>query len=137
MSTNGHPKSAQPAINMLSEGTAVSGKISTKDDIRISGTLSGDLQVKGKFILSKTGTVKGNVDATEADIAGRIDGELITTEKLILRQSAKVSGDINTRVLLIEEGAQFEGSCSMSSNPSEKKEKLKEKAAMSLQQKQH
>ena len=132
MSTNGSHKSAQPSINMLSEGTTIKGSLETKDDIRISGELEGDLTVKGKFILSKTGRISGNVEAVEADVAGQVDGEIITTQKLTLRQSAVVKGNINTKILLIEEGARFEGSCSMSANPVQKKEQFQEKKLLQL-----
>ncbi len=106
-----------PAINMLSEGTVVNGTIQTKDDIRIAGTVNGDLKVEGKCILSKTGVIKGKLEAQEADIAGAMEGENLITDRLTIRQTGVVKSDIRTRILLIEEGARFEGNCSTSTAP--------------------
>ena len=106
-----------PAINMISDGTKISGTLVTQKDFRISGELEGSLTVDGKCIVSSTAIIKGDIAVTEADIAGRVEGEIIVKNRLVLRQSAVVTGDIHTKSLLIEEGAIFEGACYMSKNP--------------------
>lgn len=103
-----------PNINMISQGTEITGTLKTNTDIRISGTINGTLESKGKIIISAGGNIHGDVHAKEADIAGTINGELIVSDKLILRQSAVISGDITTKSLLVEEGARFDGACKMS-----------------------
>jgi len=105
-----------PNVNMISSGTNIVGALTTDNDIRISGNLEGEITTKGKIIVSKGGLVKGDVKAKEADIAGTIDGELHIEHKLILRQSANVKGDIITKSLLVEEGARFDGACTMGSS---------------------
>lgn len=106
-----------PAINMISEGTKIDGALRTNDDVRVAGEVDGEASSKGKFILTSTGKIEGDVKASDADIAGKVEGELRVSNKLILRQSAVVTGDIHTKILLVEEGAQFDGACNMSSNP--------------------
>lgn len=105
-----------PNVNMISSGTNIVGALTTDNDIRISGNLDGEITTKGKIIVSKGGLIKGDVRAKEADIAGTIDGELEIENKLILRQSAIVKGDIITKSLLVEEGARFDGACTMGSS---------------------
>lgn len=109
---------AQVALNMISEGTRIKGTLETQDDTRIAGILDGDLTVKGKLNLSKSARIKGNIHAKEADVAGKVDGEVVVEEKLTLRSTAMVTGDIKTKVLLVEEGAHFDGTCSMESSAS-------------------
>jgi cytoskeletal protein CcmA (bactofilin family) len=104
----------QPAINMISQGTELRGSVNTKNDIRISGKIDGEVRAEGKVILTNDGFIKGDIYASEADIAGKVDGEIVTSKKLVLRQSAGITGDINTQTLLVEEGAVFEGACKMS-----------------------
>lgn len=104
-----------PNVNMISNGTTIEGAVTTNNDIRIAGTLDGQLATEGKLIVSKGGLITGDVKAKEADIAGSIDGEVMVNEKLILRRSASVKGDITTKSLLVEEGATFDGSCTMTS----------------------
>lgn len=105
-----------PSVNMISEGTTLNGTIETKNDVRIAGTLDGEAKANGKIIVSSSGKVDGNIEASDADIAGRIDGEVRVTNKLILRKSAVVEGDIYTKTILAEEGSQINGSFHMSEN---------------------
>jgi cytoskeletal protein CcmA (bactofilin family) len=105
--------SQSPALNMISEGTKLKGTINSQNDIRVAGKAEGEVISKGKLIVTSSGVVEGNVKAADADIAGKIEGELRVTNKLILRQSAIIDGDIYTKTLIIEEGAQMNGSCRM------------------------
>lgn len=115
-----HDHHGIPTINMISEGTRITGSLSTKSDFRVSGEVEGTIHVDGKCIVSSTAVIKGDIIATDADVAGKVEGELVVRNKLILRQSGYVYGDIQTKVLLVEEGAKFEGACHMSSNPSKR-----------------
>lgn len=114
-STNG--SAAHPTVNMISEESRMKGSLNTKNDVRVSGVLEGQIEAGGKCIVTQTGKVEGDVNAKEADIAGTVDGEITITNKLILRKTARVTGDINTKTILIEEGASFDGACKMSSKP--------------------
>ncbi|MEX1061998.1 MAG: polymer-forming cytoskeletal protein [Balneolaceae bacterium] len=102
-----------PTLNMISEGTRLTGDIHSDNDIRISGNVEGEARSKGKVILTSSGRVKGNIRAGDADIAGKLDGELFIEGKLVLRESAVIDGDIHTKTLLVEEGAQISGNCNM------------------------
>lgn len=103
----------QIAINMISQSTEIKGTLKTKSDIRISGKIDGEIYAEGKVILAKGGIIYGNIYAGEVDIAGTVEGEIKSTKRLILRQTAVVKGDVAMKVLLVEEGAVFEGDCKM------------------------
>lgn len=102
-----------PSLNMISEGTTIKGTIKSQNDIRIAGRLEGEAICKGKVIISSSADVEGNIASTDADIAGKVDGTIKVSNKLSLRQSAVVGGDIYTKVLIVEEGAQINGNCKM------------------------
>src|SRR6056297_928261 len=106
-------KNQTPSLTMISEGTSINGTINTENDIRIAGKTDGELNTKGKLIVTSTGVVEGNINVKDADIAGKIDGELRVSNKLTLRQSAVVEGDIYTKTLIVEEGAEMVGACRM------------------------
>lgn len=113
--------SAAPDVSMISKGTKLEGDIHAKGDLRISGNVTGTGSSDGKLVITSTGRVEGNVKAGEVDIAGTIDGELRVNGKLILRSSAVINGDLYTKTLLVEEGAQIRGHCRMSEESSELK----------------
>jgi len=98
---------------MISEGTTIKGPIKSSNDIRIAGRLEGEAICKGKVIVSSSANIDGNITSTEADIAGKIIGTIKVSNKLSLRQTADVGGDIYTKVLIVEEGAQLNGNCKM------------------------
>ncbi len=104
-----------PSLNMISEGTRIKGSINSQNDLRIAGKVDGEALCKGKIIVTSTAHLDGNVISVDADIAGTIEGTIKVTNKLTLRQSARVGGDIFTKVLVVEEGAQLNGSCKMGS----------------------
>lgn len=113
-SSNGM-SSQSPSLNMVSEGTRLKGTINSQSDIRIAGTIVGEAISKGKLIVTSTGKIEGNVKVSDADVAGKVEGELHVTNKLILRQSAVIDGDLHTKTLIVEEGAQLNGACRMGS----------------------
>jgi len=102
-----------PSLNLISEGTRIKGTITSQNDLRISGRLDGEAICKGKIIVATTARVDGNITTVEADIAGNITGTLKVSDRLTLRKSAIVGGDIYTKVLVVEEGAQMNGNCRM------------------------
>lgn len=108
-----------PSLNMISEGTTIKGTIKSQNDLRIAGRLEGEAICKGKVIVSSSAHIDGNITSAEADIAGKIEGTIKVSDKLTLRQSAIVGGDIYTKTLIVEEGAQLNGNCRMGNNDTE------------------
>lgn len=119
------------SVNIISEDTEIEGKITTQSDFRIGGTVRGELEIKGKCIITETGTLSGDMVSNDADIAGTVDGSVLTANRLILRSTARITGNIYTKTILMEEGAIFQGECRMGSDPlkSWKKSKSESTAA--------
>lgn len=63
--------------------------------------------------MSETGSIEGNLLAQNAEVAGEVKGAVEVSEILILKPSAVIHGDIVTNKLVIESGANFNGSCKM------------------------
>jgi cytoskeletal protein CcmA (bactofilin family) len=101
-------------INLISAGTDITGDVKSSGDIRIDGTLNGNLNTKGKVVIGPTGKVKGEVICKNSEVAGLIEGKIIVGQLLNLKASSKIYGDIATSKLSIEPGAVFSGTCKMS-----------------------
>lgn len=108
-----------PSLNMISEGTRLKGSLSSKNDIRISGNLNGEINCESKLIVTSSALIEGNLHSVDADIAGNVDGTIKVSNKLVVRQSAKIGGDVYTKILVVEEGAQINGACKMGESKSE------------------
>jgi cytoskeletal protein CcmA (bactofilin family) len=104
------------AINLISNGTDITGDVKSSGDIRIDGTLTGNLNTKGKVVIGQTGKVNGEVICKNSEVSGIIEGKISVSQLLILKASSKIVGDIVTSKLSIEPGALFSGNCKMSDN---------------------
>jgi len=101
------------AVNLISSTTIVTGDINTESDIRIDGTLSGNMLTKGRLIIGSNGKIEGDIHCKSAEIEGEIKGKIVVDELLSLKSTALFSGDIITGQLMIEPGAIFSGNCKM------------------------
>ena len=102
------------AINLISNGTEITGDIKSNGDIRIDGTLTGNLDTKGKVVIGSTGKVKGEVICKNSEVSGIVEGKIIVGQLLNLKVASKIIGEIVTYKLSIEPGAKFTGNCKMS-----------------------
>jgi cytoskeletal protein CcmA (bactofilin family) len=103
-------------INLISNGTDITGDIKSNGDIRIDGSLTGNLNTKGKVVIGPTGKIKGEVFCKNSEVSGIIEGKITVGQLLNLKVSSKIHGDISTSKLSIEPGATFSGNCKMSDN---------------------
>ena len=101
-------------INLIGSGTLIEGNISSNGDIRIDGTLKGNLITKGKVIIGESGTLSGEAKCKNLDVEGLIEGKVFVSELMSLRIRSRILGDISTNKLSIEPGAIFTGRCDMS-----------------------
>lgn len=102
-----------PSLNLIGAGTIIEGDITTNRDMRIDGTVTGSINVKGKLVVGPSGSIDGEIICQNADVQGTTKGKITVTELLSLKSTAKLTGDIVTNKIAIEPGAVFTGSCSM------------------------
>ena len=120
--------------NIIAKNTIIIGDIKSDGDFRIDGTLEGTLTTKGRVIIGIDGFIKGNVEATNADIEGKISGQLLVSKTLTIKNTATISGEVVIGKLSVEPGATFNATCSMKGavkelNQSNEQEKRSEKTA--------
>ncbi|MEN9303425.1 MAG: hypothetical protein RL264_1854 [Bacteroidota bacterium] len=111
-----HHEPVSDVWNKITNGTTISGDIQTASNILIEGEVKGNVICGGKVHIGVTGRIIGNINCTNAEFEGYLEGELNIENLLSLKSTAKIKGNIQTVKLHIEEGAYFEGSCSMKSN---------------------
>lgn len=103
-------------INLIGQGTEITGDIMCSGDLRIDGTLCGNITSKGKVVVGETGRIKGEINCKNSDISGIIEGKITVAELLSLKATAKMIGDITTSKLAIEPGSKFTGYCNMTND---------------------
>ena len=59
--------------NNFSVNTTIVGNINAASDIRIDGSLQGNIECAGKVIIGEQSRIQGNIIAANAEINGSID----------------------------------------------------------------
>lgn len=111
---NATPTSGSTTI--IGNGVTFTGDINSTADIRIDGTLKGNIVSTARILVGAGGVIEGDLQCTQADVMGKIKGNIKTKEILSLRGDAMVTGDIFAAKLQVEPTVNFNGCCFMSNN---------------------
>ena len=90
------------------------GELSANEDLIIEGEIEGIIAHKGKNLtVGKQGRVYANIRAEVVEIQGEVNGDIRGDDVVKLTKTAVVTGNIQTKRLVMEDGAFFSGSISM------------------------
>jgi cytoskeletal protein CcmA (bactofilin family) len=98
---------------LVSAGTTLKGDISSNSDLRIDGTIIGNVNSGAKIVIGANGSVEGNITGNQADIVGKVTGNVKTKDLLQLRGDCVVKGNLYAGKLQVEPTAIFNGQCHM------------------------
>ncbi len=108
-----HQNHSEGVLNRIVEESVITGEFKSTSNIRIDGTLKGNLMTTGKLVLGTNGIIEGDITCENAEIEGKVKGKVSVRQLLSLKASSKVEGDIFTDKISIEPGAVFTGTCNM------------------------
>lgn len=98
----------------VGHGTSLTGDTSFQMMLRVDGHLTGTVASDGgTLIVGNNGQLDANVTVGVAQVNGTVNGDISATDKVQLGRTARVVGNISTPKLVIEDGAVFEGGCTM------------------------
>jgi cytoskeletal protein CcmA (bactofilin family) len=111
----GKGDSGNTEFGLVGQGIEIAGDIVFADQLHVYGKIAGKLNSKsGTLVVGESGQVDAEVDVGICVVQGALRGNLIARTKLEIRRTGRVTGDIVTPVLLVEEGAVFDGVIRMS-----------------------
>ena len=117
-SETSHETPTPGGASIIAAGTTLKGDITSNGDIRIDGTLQGNIHCNAKVVIGSNGMVAGDIGGQQADIMGKVTGTIKVKELLQLKGGCLVNGNIHAGKLQIEPSANFNGQCHMTSNES-------------------
>jgi cytoskeletal protein CcmA (bactofilin family) len=94
---------------LIGAGAEFHGDLRCSGDLGVSGSITGDGDVRGALTLADGARWEGTVHAANAVLAGRIVGHVVIREKLEIRRTAHISGSVAAKIIAIAEGAVIEG----------------------------
>lgn len=110
------PGTSGNGTTLISSGTTLKGDISSNNDLRIDGTIKGNINSASKIIIGASGVVEGDITGNQADISGKVSGNIKAKELLQLRGESVVNGNLYAGKLQVEPTATFNGQCHMGGN---------------------
>lgn len=102
-------------INIIAEGTRISGEIRLDQITRIHGVLNGQIHgsTGSRIILAESGLIEGELDVDEILIEGFVRGNIRAKGKVFISKTGRVLGNVQTPSLQMEFGSHFDGKCFM------------------------
>ncbi len=105
---------------LVGAGTTVKGDISSNSDLRIDGTVIGNIHCAAKVVIGANGVVEGDISGNQADIIGKVTGNIKAKDLLQLRGDSTVTGNLYAEKLQVEPSATFNGQCHMGATANSK-----------------
>lgn len=102
-------KEAEEIKAFLGQGAEFIGKLIFNGSVRIDGNFEGEIFGQGALVVGQGATVKANISVKSAYISGDVQGHIEVNEKISIHSTGKFAGDLSTPVLIMEEGAFFDG----------------------------
>jgi cytoskeletal protein CcmA (bactofilin family) len=100
-------------LNLIGVGTTLEGKLKSNGSVRVDGKLIGEIQANENLFVGETGEIEGTLGARNITVGGKVTGNIIAAEKLVFEAKCRIKGEIKAAKLVIDEGAVFDGKCTM------------------------
>ena len=104
------PISADRVESVVDSSSTFDGHYTAEQDLRIQGTVSGEVTCRGLLTIEQNASARARIDARDAEVFGAIDGDITCSGRLRLAGTAVLTGTVRTRTLIVEEGASITGS---------------------------
>jgi cytoskeletal protein CcmA (bactofilin family) len=99
----------------LGKNTRIVGRLSFTGAVELDGFIEGEVETNERLIVGESANINAKVNGTEISIKGTVSGDITASKRLALHKTARVFGNITCSNISVEEGAIFEGSCTMPS----------------------
>ena len=120
MFAKGDPKSPATTDEIsafLGKETVFEGKMTFQGVFRLDGKFQGEIFESGTLIVGETAVIKGKVGAQTIVILGLVEGDVYAKSRVEIHATGKLYGRLFTPILTVNEGAIFDGHCTMEGPP--------------------
>ena len=108
----------------LGKGTTFEGKMTFEGMFRLDGRFDGEISSGDSLIVGETGVVNAQITVNVLVINGLVNGNITANTRVEIHPPGKVQGNIQTPILVISEGAIFDGNCKMEKGEFKREEKV-------------
>ena len=94
---------------VIGRSTRVRGRVSGDGDLRLEGTVEGDISLTGELTITDGARATSNVEARGVTVGGELEGVIRANGLVRIESGARVRGDIQGELVAIDDGAEFNG----------------------------
>lgn len=98
------------SISVFAAGLKLKGDVDALNDVRIDGTMEGNISSNRKVMVGPSGKLKGNIKAQEVHVMGEMKGDVYAKGLAKIGSTGKFNGSIISSQIEIEQGADIEAS---------------------------
>jgi cytoskeletal protein CcmA (bactofilin family) len=114
-------------VGFVGQNCTIQGTLNFTGTFRIDGRIEGQVTSDGTLIVGEGGHVHADIQATVVVCGGTIEGNIVARERVQLLAPSVITGTVRAPLLIIEEGAQFNGTCEMERSAAVSKPAKKDK----------
>jgi cytoskeletal protein CcmA (bactofilin family) len=103
----------ETSVVMLGPRDRLIGELYIEGNLRVSGTLEGQIEATGDVDVTEAATVKASVAGREVSVSGQVNGPVVASKKLVIGRSGSITGDVRVPRLVMQDGATLSGNVSM------------------------
>ncbi len=100
---------------LIGSDADLTGDLKIKNSARIDGKVTGKITSADTVTVGSGGIIDGDITANHIILGGKVTGNLSASGRTILEKSATLNGNLKTMILVVQEGAQFNGQSEMGS----------------------
>jgi|YelNatPaOPRAMG01_1025707.scaffolds.fasta_scaffold09398_8 cytoskeletal protein CcmA (bactofilin family) len=104
---------AEEIHTIIGKESSFEGKLIFDGVVRIDGSFKGNIQSKGKLLIGETASLEAEIETGSLILSGEVKGNITAYDRVEIKSKGRFTGNIKTVVLVIEEGAIFNGNASM------------------------
>lgn len=97
----------------LDRGSQMVGELHFDTTFRVDGKFTGKAVSSGDLVVGEGGEIEGEIEVGRLFVSGVVRGKVRASRQVQLAAGGKAFADLTTPSLVIEDGAQLEGRCSM------------------------
>lgn len=96
-------------LTVVGANMNIEGNLDTEASVRVDGRVTGTEHRVGNLNIGAAGALIGNVQTSDAVIAGTVRGKMQATGRVDVLRGAIIQGEIRAKAMVMHEGARFQG----------------------------
>lgn len=95
--------------SVLGAGVTLEGRIEGDCDVRIGGTIRGEIRIGGDLVVDRGARLTAKISAANVTLGGELEGNIASSGQVKLLESSQMVGDLKASTLTVAAGSRMRG----------------------------